>query len=368
LNFENQGDFLMTAQKRGKRRQQKKRKSAVKQPHHPGSDYYVQQIIKQLRQISQLSGYGASVIFDDWTQLVLASLEALPNHIKVMANTGCWSQDTPETTEVFTRIRTRYENGHTPTASQRIWECFGQAFALLLEGTGPGLWVFAKDGDPIGPDVLGQIFMEYTNPDPYKGQYFTPWPVVMLMSQLNASSKELVYDRLKQACQHPDNILAHATLLAGLAIEEPELAREWFITRVVPAAIPHFEIIKVCDPCVGSGRMLLGMASQFEPWMVHLGLVQFFGQDIDPLMARLAKINCDLFGLNSYALKLTLAVSEVMETQQTPPYQANSSLPHSPQAVLNRAYQLYQQTSAPPSSTLPTFEELFKTMAEPAPS
>ena len=170
----------------------------------------------------------------------------------------------------------------------------------------------------------------------------------------------MVHERLKKACQHPDNILAHATLLAGLAIEEPDLAREWFITRVVPSALPHFEIVKVCDPCVGSGRMLLGMASQFEPWMVQTGLVQFYGQDIDPLMVRLSKINCALYGLNSYALKLAEAVQEVMTARQSAPQVAQVPLPNSPQAALEQVTRLYQPKHAATKLALPTFEELFK--------
>ncbi len=358
----------MKTQKRSKRRNGKKQTPTLYQQHTFRSDYYVREIIKQLRQITNVSGYGASVVFDDWTQLVMASLEALPDHLKTIASTGRWAEDTPETTEAFTRIRTRYENGYSPSAPQRVWESFGQAFALLLESTAPGLWADADNGGAIGPDVLGQIFIEYTHPDPYKGQYLTPWSVVLLMSQLNSGGKTLVYDRLKLACQHPDNILAHATLLAGLAIEDPAQAQEWFITQVVPAAIPHFERVKVCDPCVGSGRMLMGMATQFEPWMVHMGLVQFFGQDIDPLMARLAKINCDLYGLNTYALKLAEAMHEVIEAQASNHYPAQLSFPNSPQAAFEHARQLYQQTSSTPAVTSPTFEDLFKKTAKVEPA
>lgn len=351
----------MKTQKRSQRRPAKKQKPHLNQAGRLGSGYYVREIIKQLRQITTVSGYGAAITFDDWTQLVAASLEALPDHLKAIAKTGHWAEDTPETSEVFTHVRTRYENGYSPSAPLRVWESFGQAFALLLESAAPGLWAFDDSGGYMGPDVLGQVFMEYTQPDPHKGQFLTPWPVVVMMSALNSGGKTLVYDRLKEACQHPDNILAHATLLTGLAIDDPAQAQEWFLTRVVPAAMPHFEIVKICDPCVGSGRMLLGMATQFEPWMVQMGLVQFFGQDIDPLMARLAKINCDLFGLNSYALKLAEAAHQIIETQRSDHYFAQFPLPNSLQTALDHALQLYRQTSPAPATTSPTFQELFKT-------
>jgi hypothetical protein len=354
----------MRKQKRSKGRHGKRQKPPLDKRDSFGPDYYVQKIIKQLRQITNASGYGASVVFEDWTRLVIASLEALPNHLKAIASTGRWAEDSPETTEVFARIWNRYENGHTPSVPQRIWDSFGQAFALLLESAAPGLWAFDYYSGSAGPDVLGQIFMEYTHPDPHQGQFLTPWPVILMMSELNSGGKTLVYDRLKQACQHPDNILAQAALLAGLVIEDPAQAREWFMTRVVPSALPHFEIVKVCDPCVGSGRMLLGMATQFEPWMVQTGLVQFYGQDINPLMVRLSAINCALYSLNSYGLKLAQAVHEVVETQQSNQHPAQLSLPNSPQAAFDHALQLHWQTSPAPSATTPTFEDLFKTTAK----
>ncbi len=329
-----------------------------------GSDQYIKQIIKQLTQVTTVSGYGASVIFDDWTRLVQASLEALPNHLKAIARTGHWAKDTPETAEIIARIRARYANGYNPSALQRVWNSFGQAFALLLESAAPGLWAFDDHSGSAGPDILGQVFMEYTYPDPHKGQFLTPWTVVLMMSELNSGGKPLIYDRLKQACQHPDNILAQAFLLAGLVIEDPVQAREWFMTRVVPSALPHFEIIKVCDPCVGSGRMLLGMATQFEPWMVQTGLVQFFGQDIDPLMVRLSEINCALYLLNSYGVKLAEAMHEVLAVQQSVPQSLQFVLPKTPQAALEQATRVYLQDQSIPKMTSPSFEELFKATAQ----
>lgn len=331
----------------------KRRKSKSGAGRLAGSDRYTQEIIKRLARVTAVSGYGAGVIFNDWTQLVQASLDALPQHLKAIARSGHWAEDPPDTAQTFANIQTRYENGSNSAASQRVWDSFGQAFGLLLESAAPGLWAFDYNSGYMGPDVLGQVFMEYTHPDPHQGQFLTPWPVVLMMSQLNSGGKSLVYDRLKQACQHPDNLLAQAALLAGLAIEDPHQAQEWFMTRVVPAALPHYEIVKVCDPCVGSGRMLLGMALQFEPWMVHSGLVQFFGQDISPLMTRLSTINCYLYGLNGYALKLAEAVNEVRDT-------ASQYLPTSAGEALRQVYQTDTERQTPAS---PTFQELFARQA-----
>lgn len=333
---------------------------AAKKRHFRSSDDYVREIIKQLSQITTVSGHGAAIIFDDWTQLVQTSLEALPRHLEAIATTGHWAEDTPETAEVFARIRSRYEKTYSSSAPQQVWDSFGQAFALLLESVAPGLWSFDYHNGSVGPDVLGQVFMEFAQPNLHQGQFLTPWPVVLMMSELNAGGKTLVYDRLKQACRHPDNILAQTALLTGLVIEDPTQARKWFMTRVVPFALPHFEIVKVCDPCVGSGRMLLGMATQFEPWMVQAGLVQFYGQDIDPVMVRLSNINCRLFGLNGYALQLAEAMHEVRAVRQLDTQLAHLPLPQSPQAALDQVVRLHSSQDSGSATTSPTFEELFK--------
>jgi hypothetical protein len=132
------------------------------------------------------------------------------------------------------------------------------------------------------------------------------------------------------------------------------------MTRVVPAAMPHFESVKVSDPCVGSGRMLLGMASQFEPWMVQMGLVQFFGMEVDFTLTLASKINCRLYGLNGYALTLAEAVHELLAAHQPDTSALSLTLPKSPQTALAQVAPLYGSTEAQAQSTSPTFEILFR--------
>ncbi len=326
--------------------------------HETDSGYYSRQIITCLRRVNAVSGHRPDIIFDQWTRIVEASLEALPTHLKSVARTGRLAEDPPETAQVFARIRADY----TPSTFKGAWESFGRAFALLLESSAPGLWAFDYDSGYMGPDILGHVFMEYTRPALHHGQYMTPWNIARLMSEcLHPHGPDEVYARLKQACQHPDNALAQATLLAGLVIEDPDEARRWFINRVVPAAIAHYSPIAVCDPCVGSGVMLLAMAASYEPWMVQMGLVQFYGQDVDPLLARLARTNCLLYGLNGYTLALAEAVGEALKAWEQSPAVA---LPRSPQAALERAAWAYRQEEQPdPPPASPTFEEMFKTPA-----
>jgi hypothetical protein len=163
----------------------------------PGN--YATEIVKRLARVTAVAGYGAAVVFDDWTRIVEASLEALPNHLKAVARTGRWAEDTPETAEVFAQVRARYREGARPSAHRRVWENFSQAFALLLESAGPGLWGYADfDVGYMGPDVIGQVYMDFANYDPrWSAQYWTPWNVALLAARVTIpSGARDVHDRL----------------------------------------------------------------------------------------------------------------------------------------------------------------------------
>lgn len=167
----------------------------------PNSGTYVREIIKCLEKVNSLSGCHNYQIFEDWSQLVQVCLEALPAHLIALARTGHFADDTAETQQVFERLRSRYQPPPYRSKSADAWQYFSQAFALLLESAEPGLWGPASystfDCGYAGPDVIGQIFMEFTHPSPRTGQYLTPWPVVMLMSQVTGGGTAEVYARLK---------------------------------------------------------------------------------------------------------------------------------------------------------------------------
>jgi len=360
----------VTKRTKRKKRQSRSRPKAAQALALLRPEASTKEIIKRLQSIGAISGTRPSVIFDHWLEIVDATLEALPDQVKAVLQTGQLAPDPPEVAEVFERVRTYYDDDRLgPDRCRRIWQNFSEAFAYLLAGAAPGLWGQIDYGQ-IGPDLVGHIYQIYANLDPsWQAQYMTPWSVAMLMSGLTIQNGEAeVHQRLKQALTHPDNHLGAAMLLTSLAIpdDEPDQAWDWFITRVVPAAMPFYEPIRFLEPAIGSGRLMLAAAARFPQWAVAGRLVIFAGQDVDFSCILMSRINSKLYGLNGYALRLTAAVAEGLEARQQP---AENRPPVSMAEALVTAKQVAQETApADANENRLSFEQLFRSAVLDMPS
>ncbi|MCK6623704.1 MAG: hypothetical protein DPW09_02085 [Anaerolineae bacterium] len=160
-----------------KRRPQKQKTIPA---HMHNSEYYVKEIIKRLEKIYSLTGARPSLIFDDWLSIAEATLAALPNQVKAVGATGWFAEDSLEVKAVFDGVRARYQNTYNPESATVVWECFGEAFSLLLESSEElSLWGRGSDEPGYsGPDILGAVYLKYASYDPsWAAQYFTPWDV-----------------------------------------------------------------------------------------------------------------------------------------------------------------------------------------------
>ncbi len=240
----------------------------------PGHD-----LIKALNK-AQYTGYRNSEIFDDWLAVVEETLERLPAHLVSIAQTEQFAEDTPEAQKLFERLHAKY-----PTP---VWDCFSEAFAIL-----------ALSAQDSWEDYLGNVYMAWGWPSAGRGQFFTPWNIAQCMAQMTIlDGEQQVHERIKAAIEQSP--VASAMLLAGLAITDPDEARRWYFEKIIPACAEFIEPITVCDPCVGSGVMLLAAASCYPTWALDLGFVQFYGMDIDQTCVSMAKVNLMLHGLNGY--------------------------------------------------------------------
>jgi type I restriction-modification system DNA methylase subunit len=166
--------------------------------------------------------------------------------------------------------------------SQGSWACFNQLLDVSLEATKRAKvfdisWqpdmgdfanarqefieayaVFLSDVYPqeTYQDIIGTVYMELGVADKkHFGQFFTPWNVARMMAQM--------------------------------VIAQPDLNK---YTPQRPMTI--------CDPCCGSGIMLLAAASVLPRDFIDEGRVVFYGIDIDPVCVKMAQLNASLYGLD----------------------------------------------------------------------
>lgn len=245
-------------------------------------------------------GQSHSEVFGDWLELCEASLTMLPVHAESVSVSGQMAEDSPETKAVFERVRARY----TPER----FAFLSEALALLLTASVEGY-----------QDLIGEVFMQFANPNPGSGQFFTPFHLARTMAEmLSAGCVELAHERLKAAIRMSP--LAEALAVAG-SVLDGESAHRWLFSRVLPAYIEHYEPVKVSDPACGSGVMLLAHASTMPAWMVQSGLIQYYGMDIDRRCVQMARINTMLYGLNGYGARISCALDasyRALEQLQAP--------------------------------------------------
>lgn len=261
------------------------------------------EIVKRLERVEARSGCRSYQVYRDWLELVCACLESLPRHARSVVDTCQMAEDTPEAQALWQRCRNLYP------VERGCFDLFTEALVILIEATDFPLQAWGDSGP--GPDILGQIYMEYGCPSSWNGQFFTPWPIAKVLShRLMQGIEDEIYARIKAAlarhsCTDP---LAFATGMAWLATP-PEYRWDYFENYVLPVVAPLADPLLINDPCCGSGILSLAAASEIPQWAINAGLVRFSANDIDYGCIMMAKINFILYGLNSVSLKCALALS-----------------------------------------------------------
>lgn len=120
-----------------------------------------------------------------------------------------------------------------------------------------GIITMALEENP-NQDFLGKLYMNLNLGSHWHGQFFAPYHVCELMARM----------QIGDGCQ---------------------------------AEIESKGYLSVCDPCVGAGAMLIAAASAFRECKVdyHTSAL-FIGQDIDPVVAKMAYIQLSLLGCPGY--------------------------------------------------------------------
>jgi len=253
-------------------------------------------------------------VFEDWLQMLDASLTMFPSHAASIAQTGKPAEDPPEIKDLFARIRVTYPH-LDPEAN------FPKATGILLESAEIGYF-----------DVIGTVYMAINAANKYTAQYFTPWPVAEAMAMLAVGEHgpALVIERLLAAADAAANAPGASaglkasrlmgrlsTLRDNLALYRVDFPAETDVPDWLPEywteIAPHYEPVDVLDPAIGSGVMMLAAASLFPRWMLYLGLVRFYGQDVDRNCILMARINAKLYGLNGFGGEMIRALASGQE-------------------------------------------------------
>lgn len=123
------------------------------------------------------------------------------------------------------------------------------------------LWIItmALEQNP-DQDFLGKLYMNLNLGNHWKGQFFTPYHVCQMLTEMNFGKET-----------------------------QAEVERKGYIS--------------VCDPCVGAGAMLIAAANAMKRAKVNYQTnAVFVGQDVDRVVAMMAYIQISLIGCPGYII------------------------------------------------------------------
>jgi hypothetical protein len=154
-------------------------------------------------------------------------------------------------------------------------EAFAHGFAVWLDACHflPPEQSYDSAG---GPDIIGSVSMDVlsgrSNTWHDAAQFFTPWTMASAMAQMSGAGE--LEARFHAEVKH---LLADdpALLALTLAATMGGPARYWWwLSRAWPRLKAKIEPVRICDPCVGSGILLLAHAACHPRWLAQIGSVQ----------------------------------------------------------------------------------------------
>jgi hypothetical protein len=237
-------------------------------------------------------GYGKARLWEEWLQYTAVCLEVTLRPFR----DGTPHNDAP-LREEEERLRKIFDAPHGNF--DQLLTLFREAAVLWYSWSAYGI-----------EDVLGLAYMNYMWANEAAGQFFTPWHVAVMMAQMSVQDgAREVFDRIKEAVERLREadpvmaIYADSLILTAFALgqgENPTKMIESILVNLLPLIQPYYQTIDVCDPCCGSGVMLLAASLQYPVFANRMGLVQYYGQDIDQTCIRMAHLNMMAYGLNGW--------------------------------------------------------------------
>jgi hypothetical protein len=212
--------------------------------------------------------------------------------------------------------------------SPKTLETFAHGFATLLMASHflpPG-----QSYDTVGgPDIIGSIYMDLlsgvSRKWDYKAQFFTPWNVAFCIAEMTRDDDlEACFHREVKTLLQSHPALQAITLAASMMGQDTVASEDaffWWLKRAWPFIQPKLTPIRINDPCVGSGRMLLASVACHPLWLSQIGYLQYSGMDLDQLCVDMARLNLRLYGLTPMRIEpATLAALESRLEERAGPW------------------------------------------------
>ena len=192
-------------------------------------------IIKAIEDTCQ-SGRKAWDVYEDWLDITLAALEAMPRHAASITATGRPAEDTPDVQDLYTRLRTTYAHAD--------FERFTTAFHALTDEAQARGW----GGHGETWDIMGSVYMQLNVWSGHSGQYFTPWSIAEFMARMSLGDVETdIRRRIAEAIDRgPWGVMGMAN---GASITQP--GKEQVMLQALAQNYAYLEPLTVCDPACG---------------------------------------------------------------------------------------------------------------------
>lgn len=250
------------------------------------------EIAKRLEHAGASFGYGKVRLWDEWLQYTRVCLETTLRPFR----DGTPHNDAP-LREEEARLRQVFDAPHGNF--DHLLALFQEAAVLWYTWSAYGM-----------EDVLGLTYMNHMWANEAAGQFFTPWNVAVMMAEMTVQDgAREVFDRIKEAVEklreanpvmaiYADSLILTAGILGQG--DNPTKVIESILVNLLPLIQPYYQPIDICDPCCGSGVMLLAASRQYPVFANRMGLVQYYGQDIDQTCVNMAHLNLMAYGLNGW--------------------------------------------------------------------
>lgn len=152
---------------------------------------------------------------------------------------------------------------HYGSREKEYAQCIKRLGSLEVPARMLGIIIMALDSEPER-DFLGDIYMRLELRNHWKGQFFTPYRVCKVMSQIT-------------------NMAFHLSL------------------QNVENQIEKQGYISICDPACGAGSTLIAAVETMKKYKYNFqNHVLFVGQDVDRVVAQMCYIQLSLLGCAGY--------------------------------------------------------------------